>query len=78
MPQTINWKEIAREKHLEAIDWAGEHQVCTEKLECLKRIETQLREQNRQLKESLIKWRSKEFPGTDQRIVVDRNYPEIV
>jgi hypothetical protein len=33
-----------------------------------------LRKQNKQLKEALIKWRQREWPGTDQRSVVESEF----
>ena len=37
----------------------------------------ELRKQNKSLKESLIKWRQREWPNTDQRAVVEREFPVI-
>ena len=36
-----------------------------------------LRQQNRELKELLIGWRARAYPGIEQRSVVERVYPEI-
>lgn len=33
-------------------------------------------QQNRALKEALIGWRQRAWPGIDQRAVVERDYPE--
>lgn len=36
-----------------------------------------LRKQNRELKDALIGWREWQYPGTDQRPAVERNFPEL-
>ena len=36
-----------------------------------------LREQNRQLKDALSRGRVRAYPGTDQRQVVERDFPEL-
>jgi hypothetical protein len=37
----------------------------------------EIEEQNKQIKEALIRWRQREYPGTDQRLIVERDFPFI-
>lgn len=34
--------------------------------------------QNRELKDALIRWRERTWPGTDQRAVIERDFPAIL
>lgn len=48
-----------------------------EKLEEQERTIKALREQNAQLKVALIRWRQQQWPHTDQKAVIERDFPQI-
>lgn len=37
----------------------------------------ELKKQNKELKQAVIRWRERHWPGTDQKAVVEREFPDI-
>jgi hypothetical protein len=59
-------ERLGQRFHEVSVDW-----------QCSQAREARLLEQNICLRVSLVKWRSKEWPGTDQAAVVARDFPTI-